>query len=263
MTDSVNWQLSSKAFFDQRASQVSGNELSDLCFVSGRDPRLWSDQDVYDDLISSILAQTSSDDKVSLLEVGCASGFLAWGLAKKVNHYVGVDVAARALKAAAKLKLHNASFRSTDGKVLPFEEASFDAAVCYDVFTNFPDISVGKQIIQEMLRVVRPGKRVLIGSVPDAETYDGYVEKVKSVSEDLDKKYGPLSQSQSKIKRSLFERVRSWWRPAHPEIICYYFQKRDFIEFGAQLGVKVDIVDMHPLNPYADYRFNVVYTKNS
>jgi len=44
-------------------------------------------------------------------------------------------------------------------------------------------------------------------------------------------------------------------------VLGYYFKRTDFVELGQQLGVQVEIHDIHPLNPYAGYRFNVVYAK--
>ena len=127
------WQESSKVFFDLRAAQIKELNLSDLCYVSGREPRLWSDERLYGDMIDSILLQSRATKESSLLEVGCASGFLAWGLAPRVGKYLGLDVAARAINIAKKLHLAGAQFRVADGTRLQIADNSFDSAICSSI----------------------------------------------------------------------------------------------------------------------------------
>jgi hypothetical protein len=46
-----------------------------------------------------------------------------------------------------------------------------------------------------------------------------------------------------------------------PEIVCHYFSRSDFSRLADDLAVAVDLIDIHPGNPYVGYRFNAVYTK--
>ncbi|MFC2162166.1 class I SAM-dependent methyltransferase [Candidatus Altiarchaeota archaeon] len=69
------------------------------------------------------------------------------------------ELVAAAKKKAADLKLTNVSFTEGDHMMLPFPDASFDAA--YDqCLENFPDYEKG---FAELVRVVRPGGKVLMG----------------------------------------------------------------------------------------------------
>ena len=80
------WRQQSKYFFNERAAQIStAVNTATLCFVSGREQRLWNDPAMYQDLIDSIQAQLSVGSQDALLEVGCAAGFLAQGLAQAVK----------------------------------------------------------------------------------------------------------------------------------------------------------------------------------
>ena len=263
MTKQHDWKNSLRLFFAERAAQV-GNvpSVEDLCYISGREPRLWSQPELYEDLIKSILTLTEATPQSSILEVGCAAGFVAKGVAPRVNRYVGVDLARPALRVARLLQLPNAEFRRTDGGNLPFEDSSFDAAFCYDVFTNFPHFDAGVPIIAEMLRVVKSGGKVLVGSIPDAAHQTGFEKRVKQLMPELDAKFGPLRpHPAAQASAGLMQAIDKWFSKTNPEITCYYFRAEDFLALGRQLGCHAQICDIHSLNPYLGYRFNAVFTK--
>jgi SAM-dependent methyltransferase len=256
------WKASLQVFFGDRAAELESEvSYEDLCYVSGREPRLWSEPGIYDDMIASIVELTSVSDDSFLLEVGCAAGFIARGLAPKVGRYVGIDLAPSALDVARRLKIRNASFRRADGGRLPFRNGSFDAALCYDVLTNFPRFSDAAPIVEDMIRVVRPGGRVLVGSIPDTSVQAQFEQRVKEVMADLDARRGPITTRPASVgKPTLLARLRRKLISAPPQILCYYFQREDFVALGAKLGCETRVCDIHSLNPYAGYRFNVVYT---
>lgn len=257
------WRLTSRLFFDERAAQLAGAPtLESLCYVSARDARLWANERLYQDLLASIVEQTSVTGESRVLEVGCASGFLAWGLSSRVGSYVGVDVAPHAIRAARKLMLNNAEFVVGDGASMRFRDNEFDAAVCYDVFTNFPEFESGSGLIVEMLRVVKPGGRVLVGSIPDATKRVEFERRVTEITRQLGSNNIRMSEVRLKLWRKLTEWPRRILREAEPYISCYYFKREDFVSLADRLRAEVIISDIHALNPYAGLRFNVVYTKS-
>ena len=258
------WKESLASFFAERARQVGVvPTLKDLCYISGRDPRLWLQPDMYEDLITSIVESVGAEPSSHVLEVGCASGFLAKGFAPRVGRYVGVDLAKPALQVARRLELGNASFRMGDGSRLPFGDNSFDSAFCYDVFTNFPHFADGAGIIEDMLRVVKPGGAVLIGSIPDAATREAYEVRVTAVSAQLQSAFGPPPPAPASVgTRGIIERLhRLVVTPPPPQIVCYYFRSEDFRALGERLHATVALSNIHRLNPYEGFRFNAVYTK--
>ncbi len=259
---SQHWRDAARLFFDERASSAHrGNvTLAELSFISGRDARLWADPMMYEDLISSILQQVGANESTSLLEVGSASGFLAWGLAPRVARYVGVDVAAEAVRLGSHLRLANAEFKVADGTNLPFHESSFNAVVCYDVFTNFPSFEIGAQIIAEMIRVLQPGGRALVGSIPDSACKEAFEEKVKQVSVELEERCGPPLTARA-AQPGFFARMKRALNRVTPGISCYYFSREDFLDVGTRLGVVTEVCDIHSRNPYHGLRFNVVFSK--
>ncbi|MCO5090654.1 class I SAM-dependent methyltransferase [Bosea sp. (in: a-proteobacteria)] len=284
--DAFTWKDKLQSFFDGRAIEVmSKPSLDDLCYVSGRDPRLWGSAALRDDLGQSIVEQLGADGSATVLEVGCAAGFLAALVAPRVGRYDGIDLAAAPLEVARKLELPNAGFRQADGEALPFPDGTFDAAFCYDVFTNFPTFQDGEPLIAAMLRVVKPGGRVMIGSIPDSAESARFQRRVTEVGAELEAKFGPPPAAPA-TEEPAVEAVDGGWlarigrlfgrgkaKPpaaapapvpvpaAPPEIICYEFAREDFRELGRRLGAETAIREIHALNPYHGFRFNAVFTR--
>lgn len=258
-----DWRASLAAFFAERASQVeAAPTLEDLCYIAGRDPRLWRANDIYQDLIASLVEALRLTATTHVLEVGCASGFLARGVAPLVAEYIGVDIAKPTLRVAERLRLPNATFRLGDGTRLPQGDSTVDAAFCYDVFTNFPRFADGAGIITEMLRVVKPGGRVLVGSIPDETTREAHEQRAAAVAAKLTAQCGPVPPPPPIRPVSVLDKIRRRVQsPVEPGIVSYYFQRDDFTALASRLGADVRITDIHPRNPYAGCRFNVVYTK--
>jgi SAM-dependent methyltransferase len=238
--------------------------LEELCWIAGRDPRLWRDESLYQDLIESIVSQLGLAPDHRLLEVGCASGFLARGLAPRCREYVGVDMANPTLAVARRLGLPNATFLNQDATALSFPDASFDRVVSYDVFTNFADFATGEAVVGELWRVLRSGGRGIVGSIPDAEKEGEAVLRAGALGEELTKRYGPAPSLPEGLRRAPFWRrlVRGISR-IEPQISCYAFSPSQFEKLGAQLGAGTRILPIHRRNPYYGCRFNVVYEKPS
>jgi ubiquinone/menaquinone biosynthesis C-methylase UbiE len=266
-----DWQDRLEAFFELRARQVSDEPtLEDLCYIAGRNPFLWTDRNLLDDLKSHIFDLLQLDRGSKVLEVGCAAGLLALLVAPNVGKYVGIDLAEAPLSVARRLRLDNAEFQQAPGENPKFGDREFDAAFCYDVFSNFPNFELGETIIREMLRVVRSGGRVLIGSVPDRSK----IELTQQISARLaagfeqQRSRPPLQNISkprnagrlSKVARYLGIRNKLVAREIKPEIVSYYFSKDDFIAFGKRLQVETRFAEIHPRNPYLGTRFNVVFT---
>jgi ubiquinone/menaquinone biosynthesis C-methylase UbiE len=200
----------------------------------------------------------------SLLEVGCAAGFLAKGLAAMCGRYTGVDLAPVAVESARRLAIGNAAFQVADATELPFADGSFDRVICHDVFTNFDSFELPRRILAEMARVVRPGGRMLVGSVPDDATKEEFQQRVYAVANELDAKYGPVPPP-PRHRGNFLTSIRHWYlrrfKKVTPQIVCYYFRREDFADFGRAAGLTTRFEEIHAENPYRGYRFNVVYSR--
>lgn len=97
-----------------------------------------------------------------ILEVGCGSGCLLLQLRSRCGEIVGTDFAAGMLK---HLEGQAVQTHCCEANSLPFPDASFDKVYCHGVVQYFPDEKYARQAVEEMLRVCRPGGRVLVGDV--------------------------------------------------------------------------------------------------
>jgi ubiquinone/menaquinone biosynthesis C-methylase UbiE len=252
-----------KTFFHDRACSIQGRTDRELCFVSGRDPRLWEDGSLYRDLLDSIRSQLDVKEDTVLIEIGCAAGFLARGLSSLCGRYVGVDVAPGAVRVARSMGIPNAMFRVADATALPFADEHFDRSISYDVFTNFPGFDYASRVMAEMVRTTKRGGKIMIGSLADASRSAEYEERCREVAGELDARYGRLEDPAD--GKDPWNSIRKWMRSrlrrAEPKITCYSFNRDDFIRFGRERSLKTEVFEIHGLNPYRGMRFNVVYTK--
>ena len=101
----------------------------------------------------------------SVLDLGCAGGFMAEALTLKGAKVTGIDPAADAID-AAKARARNIGQDITYdvgvGEALPYGDASFDAVVCVDVLEHVQDLS---KVIDELARVLKPGGMFLYDTI--------------------------------------------------------------------------------------------------
>jgi ubiquinone/menaquinone biosynthesis C-methylase UbiE len=107
--------------------------------------------------------------RLDMLEVGCG-GNPERNLLPVCRSYTGVDFSETGLPEAAKL-LEGAPFpvaiQKADACSLPFKDASFDAAYSAHMIYHIEDPSAQAKALAEMMRVLRPGGRlVLIAANP-------------------------------------------------------------------------------------------------
>ena len=259
------WLKELTAFFDERSEAVAAANLhrQTLSYVSGRDARLW-DESLYRDLIKSIIEQLDMGVEHTILEVGCAAGFLAQGLSSCVASYIGVDLSKHALRVAQRLALPQCVFQYADGLRLPFGDGSFDRVLSYDVFTNYPSMEHVCSVVSEMARVTRPSGKLLVGSLADREKESEFTNLVSATNIRLEKDHGPrydLPKRKQPLHKQLLTLLRSRGSPPEPRIVCYSFRKEDFVTLGERLNLQTLLCDIHSSNPYYGYRFNVLYTK--
>jgi len=95
-----------------------------------------------------------------LLDVACGPGFIAAAAADRGADVVGLDFAP-AMVAEARARYPALTFRDGDAEALPFEDASFDAAISTFGIMFAPRQSVAAA---ELARVVKPGGRIALCS---------------------------------------------------------------------------------------------------
>jgi 2-polyprenyl-6-hydroxyphenyl methylase/3-demethylubiquinone-9 3-methyltransferase len=93
----------------------------------------------------------------SVLDLGCAGGFMAEALDDRGADVTGIDPAAEAIAAArdhARDAGRSIRYDTGTGEALPYGDASFDAVVCVDVLEHVSDLN---KVLAEVVRVLKPG----------------------------------------------------------------------------------------------------------
>ena len=111
---------------------------------------------------------------MKVLDVACGSGEPGLTLAGIVGPYgsvtstdIVVEMVAAAQREAARRRLTNMNFRPCPADSLPFEDNTFDAAICRLGAMFFPDPLAG---LREMLRVTRSGRKVALAVWHNSES---------------------------------------------------------------------------------------------
>lgn len=105
-----------------------------------------------------------------VLDYGCGSGYGTHFVAPHCRHITGVDISPEAVTyAQQRYHLPNLDYRQiakAEEAPLPFDDASFDTVISFQVIEHIPDPS---RYLEEILRVLKPGGH-FICATPDRST---------------------------------------------------------------------------------------------
>lgn len=94
-----------------------------------------------------------------LLDLGAGSGRIGWPFVTAHDDYIGVDLSFGMLH-AFRQRQHAAALVQADGCALPFRARTFDAVLLVQIFGG---LTRWRALIDETLRVLRPGGALLLG----------------------------------------------------------------------------------------------------
>ena len=121
----------------------------------------------------------------AVLDVGCGPGFYVAEILGRIGEsgrVTGVDTSAPMLAMAARRagEAENVTLEEAPATDLPFEDASFDAAVSVQVLEYVDDV---ERAIAELRRVLRPGGRVVLWDVdwPTVSMHSADAERMQRV----------------------------------------------------------------------------------
>jgi 2-polyprenyl-6-hydroxyphenyl methylase/3-demethylubiquinone-9 3-methyltransferase len=99
----------------------------------------------------------------TVLDLGCAGGFMAEALDDRGALVTGIDPAAEAISAArAHAEGRDISYDVGVGEALPYPDAQYDAVVCVDVLEHVQDL---EKVLHEVARVLKPGGTFLFDTI--------------------------------------------------------------------------------------------------
>ncbi|MBD2196207.1 MULTISPECIES: amino acid adenylation domain-containing protein [Calothrix] len=116
-----------------------------------------------------------------VLEIGCGKGLLLFPIAPHCTHYVGTDISPAAITYIEQqiqkdphkwshVKVSEASAHELE----QLEPASFDTVILNSVIQYFPSVDYLLQVIEQVVKLVKPGGKIFIGdvrSLPLLETF--------------------------------------------------------------------------------------------
>lgn len=109
-----------------------------------------------------IAAMAKPKPEEAALDLGCGTGSYTYWLHDMGLSAVGVDVSRNMLEVARHKRKNSLIFLQADLVQLPFNNDSFDLAVCNAVL-EFTDDPV--TVLKEGFRVVKPGGRLVVGAI--------------------------------------------------------------------------------------------------
>lgn len=123
--------------------------------------------------------------EMAVADVGSGTGFVAAGLAPLVKRVYVVDGSAAMIEVAKKnlSQFTNVEYHEADGASLPFPEESLDAVFANMYLHHIPDPLAA---IREMMRVLRPGGRLVITDM-DEHSYAWLKEEMADVWQGFDR----------------------------------------------------------------------------
>lgn len=122
----------------------------------------------------------------SVLDVACGPGLVACAFAPHVRHIEGIDITAAMIEQAEQRQkkdgLKNTSWRIGTVDPLPYDDEQFSLVITRYSFHHFLR---PQSVLKEMIRVCRPGGRILVADVvvplEKADAYDR-MEKLRDPS---------------------------------------------------------------------------------
>lgn len=119
--------------------------------------------------LSNISVWPPMPEGARVLDLGCGVGLDAFVAARRVGAcgiVVGLDFSAhmihKAQRAASRAGVCNVAFVAADAQRMPFEDATFDLAICNGIFNLNPDRA---GIFSELLRVLKPEGRAYMAEM--------------------------------------------------------------------------------------------------
>lgn len=116
-----------------------------------------------------------------VLDVGSGTGILLPFLKKAVGKkgaVVALDFSGLMLRKAAEKHGQEFTYVRANAHAMPFSRDSFDTIVCFSVFPHFVNKT---KALQECVRVLKPGGRIVIAHADSRETINNHHRKVGTI----------------------------------------------------------------------------------
>lgn len=136
--------------------QAKESKIWDTLSDSYDEKNLKAYEEAYQKSVDLVLKYVKAADRV--LEIGCGTGIISFGIQDHVREVVGTDISAKMIEIAkakaADQKAENVSFFVQDGYQNQFEDHSFDHVLLFNILyiVKEPD-----SVLKEAKRLLKPG----------------------------------------------------------------------------------------------------------
>ncbi len=153
-----------------------------------RQARPFSEQPAHSQeaFLNLILEMSGAGPADTVLDVACGPGIVACALAARAGQVTGIDLTPAMIERARELQaekgLANLTWQIGNVLPLPFPDGSFSLVVTRYTFHHFLD---PRAVLAEMVRVCRPGGRILVADVtmaPEKRDFFDVEEKLRDPS---------------------------------------------------------------------------------
>ncbi|NEO15578.1 MAG: amino acid adenylation domain-containing protein [Moorea sp. SIO3E8] len=166
-----NWEDVFNQTYDDRLSEVNDPLFNIRGWISNYDNQLIPEQQMRiwaGDIVTQVLAQKPE----SVWEIGCGTGMLLFQIAPQTKNYYGTDISNVSLE-YIKQQIEQepdkyghvslAQKRAED--MADVADNSFDAVLLSSIVQYFPSVEYLLQVIEESIRVVKPGGMIFLGDI--------------------------------------------------------------------------------------------------
>ncbi|MEP7075451.1 MAG: amino acid adenylation domain-containing protein [Acidobacteriota bacterium] len=165
------WDMLYKTAIDEEKDWTQANEDPTLKVLRWTDDIVDAESEMRE-WIDPVVERISRWSPNRVLEIGCGTGLLLFGLGQKCSRYVGTDYSEIVLSNLRqrlagsqidpeKIELLHRKADEFDG----FDEKSFDLVIIHSVVQYFPNMDYVRRVIEGAVKLVKPGGKLFIGDV--------------------------------------------------------------------------------------------------
>lgn len=189
----------------------------------------------------------------SVLEIGCGTGLVYFGISGFIDHYTGTDFSASSIKQIASLMTRKgAVFPDTRLFVCaahetPIDDASFDTVIINSVIQYFPDEVYLDDVMRRSVKAIKGAGRVIVGDVRDNRLLAAFKSRMllDRINPDMD-----LNEFQWNVSQEVLKDEQLSISPEY-----FYDLKRQYEEITA---VEILLKRGEYINEMSLYRYNVI-----